>query len=338
MQEIGEQGVASGGQREASPSPIPAYVDDPIKPRPRGLVGYSGQTSGRDFVRDSLLMTYGEIGRESERQAAINHFFEMRRRRNGAIEQDYYDAVKSAWGPDAVVGTHPTWWPYPDRREFKKNGLDWWIAPRDWAQTDEKTPSCVRTSLAKKWDSPVWYNMYYSPEVADYQAELWANALTGGRVDYHQLWSAALRGTRSQFVDGTHIIVSGIEEASGGPIQQTINVDGQAVSVDAVGLVGIRMGQQGQVEALAAGGLRSLKAGDFSIELPERVDPAIWRDEQGKFKGVLQGHKGPVPAQLAEVVVPPRPDHAVALDRQTVPAARGDQHDIRHRSRNWHRR
>ena len=92
------------------------------------------------------------------------------------------------WGTHAVVATHPTWWPYPDRREFKKNGLDWWIAKRDWAQTDEITPYCVRTSLAKKWNSPLWFNMYYSPNLADYQAELWAGALTGGRIDYHPLW------------------------------------------------------------------------------------------------------------------------------------------------------
>ena len=92
------------------------------------------------------------------------------------------------WGPKAVVATHPTWWPFPDRREFKKNGLDWWIARRDWAQTDEITPYGVRTALAKKWNSPVWFNMYYSSTVPDYQAEMWAGALSGGRIDYHALW------------------------------------------------------------------------------------------------------------------------------------------------------
>ena len=159
---------------------------------------YSEQTGGRDLLRDCVLMTYGEVGRESERQAAINHFNELCRQRNGAIEQDFYAAVKSAWGPDAVVATHPTWWSYPDRREFKKNGLDWWIARRDWAQTDEITPYCVRTSLAKKWGSPVWYNMYYSPNVPDYQAEMWAGALTGGRIDYHALWPVDEKSTPNE--------------------------------------------------------------------------------------------------------------------------------------------
>ncbi|UCD29707.1 MAG: hypothetical protein JSV03_04280 [Planctomycetota bacterium] len=461
---------------------------------------YSEQTGQRDFVRDCLLMTYGEIGRERERQAAVNNFNEMCRQRNGVIEQDFYNTVKSTWGPDAVVATHPTWWPYPDRREFKKNGLDWWIAERDWAQTDEIAPYCVRTSLAKKWGSPVWFNMYYSPRVADYQAEMWAGALTSGRIDYHALWPVDLSSTpneeryrallqgglmrgdcrvrllnfitrspldcpvavifgqpcamnwagpayedvgmslcdalwqtgypvdlipttevwtgsltvnpdgyvqygpqryrsvvlyhpefdkavtadffrraakgksvlyrmgnwthdfdgkdfdcsaslpremiiltdpksavdhitkqlradgvmhqaradrtigfgdrrsvappakgESHLIDGTHIIVSGIEDAAGDLIRQTISVSGHPVTVVAVGLVAIRMDKQGHVEALAAGGLKSLNAGDLKIDLSERVDLALWLDNQGRFKGVLQDYSGPVPAPLAKL-------------------------------------
>lgn len=461
---------------------------------------YAEQTGGRDVVRDCLLMTYGEIGRQAERQAAVNDFNELCRQRNGAIEQNFYAAVKATWGPNAAVGTHPTWWPYPDRREFKKNGLDWWLARRDWAQTDEITPYCVRTSLAKKWGSPVWYNMYYATDVPDYQAELWANALAGGRIDYHGLWPVDLKVTskveryrallrgglmrgdcrvrllnfitrspldcpvavvfghpgamnwagsayedvglkltdalwragypadliptteiwtdslkvsedgyiqygpqryrsvvlyhpdldkavtaeffrkaakgktslyrmgewtrdyegkqfdgsaslpremtvmtdtkvavdriikqliaagvkpqpraertvgfadcrtpapptkgQSRLLDGTHIVVSGAQDAAGDPIKRTINVDGHDVSVDAVGLFAIRTDRQGRVEALAAGGLKTLKAGEFSIELPERVDVALWRDNDGKFHGVLQDCSGEVPASLRKL-------------------------------------
>lgn len=461
---------------------------------------YAEQTGGRDFVRDCLLMTYGEMGREGERQAAINQFNEMVRLRNGAIEQGFYAAVKSVWGPKAVVATHPTWWPYPDRREFKKNGLNWWIARRDWAQTDEITPYCVRTSLAKKWNSPLWFNMYYSQDVADYEAELWAGALTGGRIDYHALWpvdekvmsneeryralmrgglmrgdcrvrllnfitrspldcpvavvfgqpcamnwagpawddvgmrlsdalwqagypadliptteiwtgalsvsedgylqygpqryrsvvlyhpeldkpmiaelfrkaakgktslhrvgewnrgfegktfdgaaalpsemivladaeSAAMRIVQdlekvgvprqpradrvlgfgdcrsvappakgeSRLLDGTRVIVSGVGSASGDSIQRTISIDGHDLVVDAEGLVAVRLNRQGGIETLAAGGMKSLTAGDLRIDLAERVDVALWRDSQGRFHGVLQDCAGPVPEPLAKL-------------------------------------
>ncbi len=458
---------------------------------------YAKATGGRDLVRDTLLMTYGEIGRDAERVAAINQFSELVRRRNGEIETDFYHAVKSIWGKHAVVATHATWWPYPDRREFKKNGLDWWIATRDLAQTDEITPYCARTALAKKWNSPVWFNMYYSPNLSDYEAELWAGALSGGRINYHPLWPTdekvaanmgryrgLLRGglmrgdcrvrllnfiTRSpldcpvavifgqpnamnwagqtfgdvglelcdalwragypadliptteiwngalkvgrdgyvqygaqryrsvvlhrpqfepvataaffqkaakgktalyrlgewtqdfdgkkcegakslpdkmvaladsksavkaistqladagivahtpanrtlgfadcrsvappvagesRLVDGTHIFVSGAKSASGDPIHRTVQVSGHTVTVDAVGLVAIRLDKRGRLEALAAGGLKTLKSDKFNIELPERVDVALWRGRGGKFHGVLQGWSGSVPASL----------------------------------------
>lgn len=458
---------------------------------------WSDQTGGRDLLRDCLLMTWGEPGRETERQAVINYFNELVRQRNGRIETDFYEAVKSVWGAEAVVATHPTWWPYPDRREFKKNGLDWWIARRDWAQTDEIAPYCVRTALAKKWRSPVWYNMFYSGNVLDYQAEMWAGALSGGRVDLHpqwpppkdsefneeryavllrgglmrgdcrvrllnfitaspldcpvavvfgqpcamnwagaayddvglalsdalwqagypadlipttEVWDGALTispdgyaqygpqryrsvvlyhpqfekaataeffqaaaGGKTTFyrmgewthdfdgkpldgsarlpagmtvlpdvktavdritkqlqaggfvrqapasrtigfadcrsvappaagecrlVDGTCIVVAGAESAAGDPIRRTIHADTHPVTTEAVGLFAVRLDSEGGLEALAAGGLRRVQTGDLKIELPEPVDVALWRDDAGRFHGVLQDCPGPVPEPL----------------------------------------
>ena len=149
---------------------------------------YAKRTGGRDLLFDCLLMSKGIRGREQERIAAINHFMEMSWQRNGAIEQDFYQAVKMIFGATAVVATHPTWWPYPDAREFKKNGLDWWVARRDWAQTDETTPFAVRTALAKKWNSPIWYNMFYFETKSAYETSVWTHALAGGRINYHPQW------------------------------------------------------------------------------------------------------------------------------------------------------
>ena len=151
---------------------------------------YAENTDGRDLLNDILLMHKGIAGKEAERIKAINYFQEMGRVRNGELEEHFYYTVKDVFGPDAIVAVHPTWFPYPERREFKKNGLDWWIAKRDWAQTDEVTPFGVRTSLAKKWDSPVWYNMDHTtglpPQTlinADlFVQSLWSSALAGGRV------------------------------------------------------------------------------------------------------------------------------------------------------------
>ncbi len=152
---------------------------------------YAQRTGGNDLVRDCLLMWRGERGRERERQAAINHYQQLAWQRNAALEDDFYHAVKEGFGPTALVTTHPTWWPNPDLREFKKNGLDWWAATRDLAQTDEVTPFAVRTALTKKWGGALWVNMFYASTVPDYERALWSHALGGGRINYHPLYPTA---------------------------------------------------------------------------------------------------------------------------------------------------
>ena len=158
---------------------------------------YARRTGGRDLVRDCLLMCFGEQGRVAERQAAINHFMQMSLQRNVEIETDCYEATKEVFGPDAYTGTHATWVPYPGIQEFKKNGLSWWAAPRDFGQTDESTPYCVRTALAKRWGSPVWYNMFYATTVEPYETQLYSSVLAGGRINYHPIYPCNVKATEA---------------------------------------------------------------------------------------------------------------------------------------------
>lgn len=149
---------------------------------------YAKGHAGRELARDFLLMTRGEAGRDAERAAAINRYMELFWQRNGAIETDFYLATKEVFGRQAVVATHPTWFPMPNREEVFKDGLHWWIARRDLAQTDEATPFSVRTALAKKWHSPLWYNMYYNPTADAYPRDLYRHALGGGRMNFHPVY------------------------------------------------------------------------------------------------------------------------------------------------------
>lgn len=149
---------------------------------------YAERSGGADLVRDSLLMCAGEKGRERERLAAINRFGALCRSRNAEIEHDFYRAGKEAFGKAAFIVTHATWTPYPGPQEFRKNGLSWWEATRDIGQSDESTPVPCRTSLAKRWGYPLWYNQYYAKEVDPYVRELWQGALSGGRLNVHPLY------------------------------------------------------------------------------------------------------------------------------------------------------
>lgn len=149
---------------------------------------YADASGGDDLIRDALLMYVGEQGRERPRQAAINRYRKLCHDRNTAIEDDYYRAGKETFGPDAVIVTHATWTPYPGTQEFRKHGLDWWAATRDMGQCDERTPYACRTSLAKRWGFPLWYNQYYDSNPDSYAGEVWAGALAGGRINFHPLY------------------------------------------------------------------------------------------------------------------------------------------------------
>ena len=462
---------------------------------------YAQRTGGRDLVRDCLLMCFGQRGRHGERVAAVNRYLELNRLRNGEIEDRYYRVVKEVLGPESFVGLHATWWPDVCTREFKKNGLDWWIATRDLAQTDESVPWCCRTSLCKKCGSPVWYNEFYNTNLPPYLREVWSGTLAGGRVTYHpryprpqgdndpdfgqtyllrgplmraecrvrmlnfiantpadcpvavifghacamnwagpahgeagvklagqlraagfpadlipssEIGSGTLRvdeegflrygpqryaamvfyhpeletpqtaqflrqvadaqktalyrlGTwtmdfdgrpfdgeaalpsemavpddeaacvrqvaadlrqrgvepqvalgpskrgieiiaqatpapcrgHARLIDGTRIVMAAEKDPTGDPIQTTLVIDAREVEVDALGVVGVRLDGQGQLEAVAAGGLKHLRTGPTEIRLSRRLDLALWRGDDGRWHGVVQDGEGDVPPALA---------------------------------------
>jgi len=460
-------------------------------------VSYAKKTGGRELSADCLLMSVGIKGKEQERYKAINHYMELNRQQNIILEDHYYQTVKEFFGPDAAVVTHPTWYPYPNRLESKKNGLYWWAAKRDWAQTDEVTPIGIRTALAKKWDSPVWYNQYYSTNRCNYEEEIWSCALAGGRVNYHPLypskekrsdrhtqlfsgelmraenkvrllnyickspldcpvavvfghpaainplslsfddvgmdlvngfwqtgiptdliptseiedgslyidengwvrygqqqyavvilynpefekistadffnkatqgpcklfrvgdWTFDFEGnafdgnaalpkqmdvvketktivsevseelqkrnikfqtpaTRlsegfgyisnttptqgyARLIDGTLIQVSGKNNPSGDVIHSSMKVGKNTVTFNAIGVAAVRLDKEGQVQALAAGGLKYFKTRDFIIDMDERVDLALWRNNKGEIEGIIQGYEGEIPEQLLTI-------------------------------------
>jgi hypothetical protein len=68
--------------------------------------------------------------------------------------------------------------------------------------------------------------------------------------------------------------------------------------VDAIGLVAIRFGSDGQVAAWAAGGLKSLETDGLKIELAERADLAFVAGPGAKKRGVYQGPGGELPGVL----------------------------------------
>ncbi len=146
---------------------------------------------GGDLIRDAVLMRFGYGGGYPQRIAAVNRYMRLILERVVETEKHYYQSSKRVFGKDAFTGTHATWGNMPWGDAFK-NGYSWWQAPRDIGQTDEFWPLPVRTSLAKKMGSAVWFNQFYHRAPEPYADELWRAARNAGRMNVHPLWPAGL--------------------------------------------------------------------------------------------------------------------------------------------------
>ena len=164
---------------------------------------YQRDAGGRCLLDDLILMAVPVAGCESERLAAINRYMALNLRRQAEIEEAYYHAAKEVFGPDTLVTKHATWYPYIDEREFHKNGLSWWVARRDIAQTDEITPVSAALGMAKKFGSANWLNEGYSEFPEHYRRNIWRYAVAGGRMVFHALYPT-VNGQPSDPCDPNH--------------------------------------------------------------------------------------------------------------------------------------
>lgn len=149
---------------------------------------YAAETGGRNLLEDLPLLAFGPSG--VSKRNLIAAYMRLIYRRNAEIERDFYETTKRIFGPDAFVGKHPTWFPVIGTQEFMHNGLDWWAAPRDWAQGDEITPVPALCGMAKKCGTSVWLNEGYQDAPEKYAPLVWRYALAGGRMVYHPVYPA----------------------------------------------------------------------------------------------------------------------------------------------------
>ena len=140
-----------------------------------------------ESLHDRLLDLFYEGS--PDRRSLIDRYIRLLRLICTENEEQMYAITKQELGPDAFWGVHPTWWGSRDEQnmEFFKNGMYWWDARRDYAQTDESVLLCIRTALAHRFSSKVWYNMWYSlgtRDIRTYYPESWQNLRFGGRTHY----------------------------------------------------------------------------------------------------------------------------------------------------------
>ena len=115
--------------------------------------------------------------------------------------------------------------------------------------------------------------------------------------------SSMVPGTsgKIQLLDCTVILASGSNDVMGDPIKKSLNVNGRNVKFDTIGIAAVRLNENGEVEAIAGGGLKLFETDDIKIELPSRTDIVLWRDLKGEWHGVLHGFEGLVPDELTRI-------------------------------------
>ena len=141
--------------------------------------------TGRDFLKDAWALA--GIDDRADAARVVDDYMRLIYDRNVKIERDFYAANKEIFGPDVYVAKHTTWQPKIIIDEFLHNGLSWWAAPRDWAQTDEMTPVSACLGMTKKFGGANWMNEGYAPYPYYYVENVWRYALCGGRMVYHPL-------------------------------------------------------------------------------------------------------------------------------------------------------
>lgn len=149
---------------------------------------YSEECGG-NLERDILDLFYHEAGNVQKSIAKVNNYHKTLRSIMRVNDEQMYGLTKERFGVDTFFGVHPTWWGnnYLQNFEGFKNGFYWWEAKRDIAQTDEIVIMPIRTALAHKCQSSIWYNMWYSMGTRDintYYRETWQNIRFGGRTHY----------------------------------------------------------------------------------------------------------------------------------------------------------
>lgn len=171
---------------------VEEVVDDDFKLSIRHF-SYSGyfeeefqKQTGKSLMDNMLALFYNH---DINRKEIVDGYWRTMRLICTRNEDAMYAITKEELSPDAFWGIHPTWWGNKNKQyfEFFKNGFYWWDAKRDIAQTDEMVSFPIRTALAHRFESPRWYNMWYSMgtrNIRGYFPETWTNLRFGGRTHY----------------------------------------------------------------------------------------------------------------------------------------------------------
>ena len=130
---------------------------------------------------------YAPEGKPEIRIKAINEYMEFMRSGALRVEKAVYKYSKKIFSENIFNGIHNTYHNSLINDEIWANGLGWWDAPREYGQTDEKTPTPTQMGIAMAHPMNAMYNQYYDKDLEPVLAKAFADLRYGIRTHYHAL-------------------------------------------------------------------------------------------------------------------------------------------------------
>lgn len=130
---------------------------------------------------------YAPTGKPEVRMRAINEYMEFMRKGATRVETAVYHKSREIFGKQIFSGIHNTYHNGLLSDEIWANGIMWWVAPRAYGQTDEKTPLPTQMGVAMSHPKNAMYNQYYDKDLEPVLVKAFADLRYGVRTHYHAL-------------------------------------------------------------------------------------------------------------------------------------------------------
>lgn len=143
------------------------------------------KSSGKSLVEVLFAMRYAPQGRPDIRIKAIDEYWDFLRKGPLRVEQEFHDYSKKNFGPQTFIGIHDTYHNSLTNDEVWSTGLNWWVNPREYGQSDEDLSLPIRMGLLVSHPEPVMYDQYYGFDIPKFAAKAMRDARFDARLHYH---------------------------------------------------------------------------------------------------------------------------------------------------------
>jgi len=142
---------------------------------------------GEDLDKILFDGRYAPEGKPEVRIKAINSYMDFMRKGGPMVENAVYDTSRIIFGNHIFNGIHNTYHNSLVNDEIWANGIGWWNIRREYAQSDEKTPTTIQMGMALARKQNIMYNQYYDASLEPVVKKALNDLRYGIRTHYHAM-------------------------------------------------------------------------------------------------------------------------------------------------------